>query len=330
MSELTTKTIAELREGFRAGDHSAREIAEAFNAAVVAGRSLNAYTVETPELALAAADAADRGAGGGRAEAAVRHSARHQGSVRDRGRRHHRGLEHPEGLQADLRKHRLRQSEGGGRGDARQAQHGRVRHGLVERDQRLWPGHIALGGATTAAMPRLTPADRRAVRRRRSLRDWRRASPAPTPAARSASPRPSPALAASSRPTAAARAGASSPSPPRSTRPGRWRATVRDCAIMLEAMAGFDPKDATSLEPAGAAVGSGPVQRPSRQEGRHSQGISHRRRSGRDQRDLGPGHRVAEGRGRGSGRDQPAAHQICAADLLHHRPGRGLVEPRPL
>jgi aspartyl-tRNA(Asn)/glutamyl-tRNA(Gln) amidotransferase subunit A len=59
VSELTSKTIAELRDGFRGGDHSAREIAEAFNAAVVAGRSLNAYTVETPELALAAADAAD-------------------------------------------------------------------------------------------------------------------------------------------------------------------------------------------------------------------------------------------------------------------------------
>ncbi len=60
MSELTTKTIAELRESFRGGDVSAREIAEAFNAAVVAGRGLNAYTVETPELALAAADAADQ------------------------------------------------------------------------------------------------------------------------------------------------------------------------------------------------------------------------------------------------------------------------------
>uniref|UniRef100_UPI0025F58EA3 amidase family protein n=1 Tax=Sphingomonas sp. TaxID=28214 RepID=UPI0025F58EA3 len=59
MSDLTLKTITELREGFRAGDYSAREIAEAFNAAVVAGRSLNAYTVETPELALEAADAAD-------------------------------------------------------------------------------------------------------------------------------------------------------------------------------------------------------------------------------------------------------------------------------
>ena len=59
MSDLTLKTITELREGFRSGDFSAREIAEAFNAAVAAGRQLNAYTVETPELALAAADAAD-------------------------------------------------------------------------------------------------------------------------------------------------------------------------------------------------------------------------------------------------------------------------------
>ena len=59
MTELTLKTITELRKGFRGGEFSAREIAEAFNAAVVAGRSLNAYTVETPELALAAAEAAD-------------------------------------------------------------------------------------------------------------------------------------------------------------------------------------------------------------------------------------------------------------------------------
>jgi aspartyl-tRNA(Asn)/glutamyl-tRNA(Gln) amidotransferase subunit A len=59
MTELTVKTITELREGFRGGEYSAREIAEAFNAAVVAGRPLNAYTVETPELALAAAEAAD-------------------------------------------------------------------------------------------------------------------------------------------------------------------------------------------------------------------------------------------------------------------------------
>ena len=60
MSDLISKTIAELRDGIGAGDFSAREVAEAYNAAVVAGRALNAYTVETPELALAAADTADQ------------------------------------------------------------------------------------------------------------------------------------------------------------------------------------------------------------------------------------------------------------------------------
>ncbi|MDQ3074780.1 MAG: Asp-tRNA(Asn)/Glu-tRNA(Gln) amidotransferase subunit GatA [Pseudomonadota bacterium] len=60
MSDLTLKTIAELRDGFRGGDFSAREIASSFNAAVEAGRALNAWTVETPDLALAAADTADQ------------------------------------------------------------------------------------------------------------------------------------------------------------------------------------------------------------------------------------------------------------------------------
>ncbi len=63
MGELNHKTIAQLRDGFRAGEFTAREIAESFNAAVEAGRVLNAYTVETPENALAAADAADRARG---------------------------------------------------------------------------------------------------------------------------------------------------------------------------------------------------------------------------------------------------------------------------
>jgi aspartyl-tRNA(Asn)/glutamyl-tRNA(Gln) amidotransferase subunit A len=61
VAELTSKTIAELRDGFRSREFSAREIAESFNAAVVGARTLNAYTVETPEDALAAADAADSG-----------------------------------------------------------------------------------------------------------------------------------------------------------------------------------------------------------------------------------------------------------------------------
>jgi len=65
MSELTAKTIAELRDGFRAGEFTAREIAESFNEAVAGARILNAYTVETPEDALAAAEAADSARGNG-------------------------------------------------------------------------------------------------------------------------------------------------------------------------------------------------------------------------------------------------------------------------
>ena len=61
MTELTSKTIAELRDGFRSREFTAREIAESFNAAVAAAKTLNAYTVETPGDALAAAEAADSG-----------------------------------------------------------------------------------------------------------------------------------------------------------------------------------------------------------------------------------------------------------------------------
>jgi aspartyl-tRNA(Asn)/glutamyl-tRNA(Gln) amidotransferase subunit A len=63
MSDLTSLSIAELRDGFRSGAFKAREIAEQYNLAVAGARSLNAYTVETPEDALAAADAADRARG---------------------------------------------------------------------------------------------------------------------------------------------------------------------------------------------------------------------------------------------------------------------------
>ena len=65
MTDLTAKTIAELREGLRAGEFTARELAEQYNSAVASARALNAYTVETPEDALAAADAADKARGSG-------------------------------------------------------------------------------------------------------------------------------------------------------------------------------------------------------------------------------------------------------------------------
>jgi aspartyl-tRNA(Asn)/glutamyl-tRNA(Gln) amidotransferase subunit A len=60
MTEITSLTIAELQAGIRSGEFSAREVAESYNAAVAAGRALNAYTVETPDDALACAEAADK------------------------------------------------------------------------------------------------------------------------------------------------------------------------------------------------------------------------------------------------------------------------------
>ncbi|HEY0130400.1 MAG TPA: Asp-tRNA(Asn)/Glu-tRNA(Gln) amidotransferase subunit GatA [Allosphingosinicella sp.] len=59
MTNLTDLGIAAIRDGVRDGAFSAREIASAFSAAVEKGRGLNAFTVETPDHALAAADAAD-------------------------------------------------------------------------------------------------------------------------------------------------------------------------------------------------------------------------------------------------------------------------------
>ncbi|HEX8222221.1 MAG TPA: Asp-tRNA(Asn)/Glu-tRNA(Gln) amidotransferase subunit GatA [Allosphingosinicella sp.] len=59
MSDHTNLGIAAIRDGVRDGAFSAVEIAEAFNASVEKGRALNAFTFETPEHALAAAEAAD-------------------------------------------------------------------------------------------------------------------------------------------------------------------------------------------------------------------------------------------------------------------------------
>jgi aspartyl-tRNA(Asn)/glutamyl-tRNA(Gln) amidotransferase subunit A len=59
VADITDLKVAEIRDGFRAGNFSARDVAEAFNTNVAAAKPLNAFIVETPEKALAAADAAD-------------------------------------------------------------------------------------------------------------------------------------------------------------------------------------------------------------------------------------------------------------------------------
>ncbi len=59
MSELTNLTVAQIRDGHRAGEFSAVEVAEAFNANVANAKALNAFIVETPDHAIAAAKQAD-------------------------------------------------------------------------------------------------------------------------------------------------------------------------------------------------------------------------------------------------------------------------------
>jgi aspartyl-tRNA(Asn)/glutamyl-tRNA(Gln) amidotransferase subunit A len=59
VTDLTDLGIREIRDGVRDGAFAAREVADAFVAAVAAARPLNAFLVETPDHARAAADAAD-------------------------------------------------------------------------------------------------------------------------------------------------------------------------------------------------------------------------------------------------------------------------------
>ncbi len=61
MTELTNLTVAGIRDGFRNGDFTAREVAEGFIGQVEGARALNAFIIETPDHAIAAAEAADRG-----------------------------------------------------------------------------------------------------------------------------------------------------------------------------------------------------------------------------------------------------------------------------
>jgi len=59
VADLTELGVAQIRDGVRDGAFTAREVAEAFNANVAAASLLNAFIVATPEKALDAADAVD-------------------------------------------------------------------------------------------------------------------------------------------------------------------------------------------------------------------------------------------------------------------------------
>ena len=59
MTELTSLTLAQARDGLRQKEFSAAELVEAHLSAMEKARTLNAYVLETPDQARAMAKAAD-------------------------------------------------------------------------------------------------------------------------------------------------------------------------------------------------------------------------------------------------------------------------------
>jgi aspartyl-tRNA(Asn)/glutamyl-tRNA(Gln) amidotransferase subunit A len=247
MTALTDLSVAELRDGFRDGAFSAREAAEAFNAAVSAARTLNAFVVETPEHALAAAERADQD----RAAGALKPLSGVPLGIKD--------LFCTEGVQTTAASHIL----GGFKPPyestvtAKLFAAGAGMLGKLNMDQ------FAMGSSNeTSAFGNVISPWRR--------NDGGNAALAPGGSSGGSSA----AVAARIAPGATGTdTGGSIRQPaaftgisgikPTYGRCSRWGViafassldqagpmarTVRDCAILLEAMSGFDPKDATSLE----------------------------------------------------------------------------------
>ena len=246
MSELTAKTIAELRDGFRAGEFTAREIAESFNEAVAGARILNAYTVETPEDALAAAEAADSARGNGDLPVlagiplGIKDLFATRGVATTAGSHILKGFKPPyeSTVTANLRKAgagmlgKLNMDEFAMGSSNETSTYGPVISPWRRKDSNvgLTPGGSSGGSAAAIAAgiaPGVTGTDTGG-----SIRQ---------PAAFVGICGIKPTYGRCSRWGIVAFASSLDQA-------GPMAKTVRDCAILLEAMAGFDPKDSTSLD----------------------------------------------------------------------------------
>ncbi len=197
------KTIAELAAGLRSGDFTSVELTRHYLERIERlDPRLNSFITVSAEGALAAAERADSKLSQSESRSPHRHPHRPQGHLLHRGNPHQLRL-----ADAGQLRRALRRDGGGAPGASRssgagQDQHGRIRHGLVQRNQLLRAGEEPLGRAVR--FPGVPPAD---LRRR-----WPHAcaprQPAPTPAALSASPRLCAASPDSSPPTGGSRVGA--------------------------------------------------------------------------------------------------------------------------
>jgi aspartyl-tRNA(Asn)/glutamyl-tRNA(Gln) amidotransferase subunit A len=244
MTDLTSLSIAELREGMRGRSFSAREVAEAYNAAVAGARGLNAYTVETPEDALAAAEAADSGKATGPL-AGIPLGIKDLFATKDvdttAGSRILGGFKPPyeSTVVANLRKAgagmlgKLNMDEFAMGSSNETSAYGPVISPWRKKDgsnSALTPGGSSGGSAAAVAAgiaPGVTGTDTGG-----SIRQ---------PAAFTGICGIKPTYGRCSRWGVVAFASSLDQA-------GPMARTVRDCAILLEAMAGFDPKDSTSLD----------------------------------------------------------------------------------
>ena len=245
MSELTSKTIAELREGFVGGEFTAREIAEAYNSAVEASKLLNAYTVRTPEDALAAADAADKARGGELSPlAGIPLGIKDLFATR--------GVDTTAGSR--ILKHFRPPYESTVVANLRKAGAGML--GKLNMDE------FAMGSSneTSAYGPVISPWRRKGSNVALTPGGSSGGSAAAVAAAIAAGATGTDTGGSIRQPAAFAGICGIKPTYGRCSRwgivafassldqAGPMAKTVRDCAILLEAMAGFDPKDSTSLE----------------------------------------------------------------------------------
>ncbi|GAA0731304.1 Asp-tRNA(Asn)/Glu-tRNA(Gln) amidotransferase subunit GatA [Sphingomonas japonica] len=248
MTELTDLGVAAIRDGVRSGAFSARDVADAFVIAVSKAKALNAFIVETPDHAVAAAKRADAARAAGEVLAPL---AGVPIGMKD--------LFCTQGVQTTAASHILEgfvptyeSTVSGKLWDAGAGMLGKLNldqfamgssnetsffGNVISPWKRNDGGNAALapggssGGSSAAIAARLCPAAT-GTDTGGSIRQ---------PAAFTGISGIKPTYGRCSRWGVVAFASSLD-------QPGPMARDVRDCAIMLEAMAGFDPKDATSLE----------------------------------------------------------------------------------